>query len=268
MSYKQLSFRLIQLILVGVAVSSCVTNKKYVYLQKDDVNTKGMPLDTVLRSYDQVGFEYQIQYEDIISVRFESLSPEEYDFLNRRQQQMNFGGINQGGAMLIGEIVDKNGEIPFPFIGKVKVSDLTIFEIQDKLQTIASQYLQSPVVKVRLLNYRFTILGEVNSEGMVTVSNNRISLMEAIGLAGGLTDLADKAQVKLIRSKNGVSEVSYINLLEEEFLTSPMYYLNQGDILIVPALRQRPYRRYFGQNISLVVSTLSLILLTINLLNN
>lgn len=247
-------------------LGSCVSNKKFVYLQQDDVNKKDLNRDSVVRSYDVAQFEYRIQPEDIISVRFESLTPEDFDFLSKTQA--NQGGANNaigGNAQLIGELVDNNGEIPFPFIGKIKVAGLTTFEIQDKLQNIVAQYLESPVVKVRLLNFRFTILGEVNTEGTVVLNNQRVTLLEALGWAGGLTDLADKANIKLIRQKDGQSTVQYLDLLQEDFINSPYYYVHQNDILIVSALKQRPYRKYFGQNLALVVSTLSLLILVFNL---
>jgi polysaccharide export outer membrane protein len=238
-----------------LALSSCVTNKKYVYLQKDDVNKTRLPKDTVVREHLLAEFDYKIQPNDLISVQFESLTPDEYN-------------INQGGALLIGELVDENGEITYPVIGKVKVAGKTVFEAQEMLQQLADQYLEAPIVKVRLLNFRITILGEVTQEGTITLTNNRVNIMEAIGQAGGLTDLADKSNVKLIRQKGDRTEIVYINLLEEDFLSSPYYFVNQNDILIVPALRQRPYRRYFGQNLSLIISSLSLLLLVINLSRN
>ncbi len=266
MSFNKITFRFIQATLVALVLSSCVSNKKYVYLQQDDVNAKNLPKDSVVRSYDLMQFEYKVQPEDIISVRFESLTPEDLDFLSKNQS--NQGGANNaigGNAQLIGELVDKNGEIPIPFIGKIRVAGMTVFEIQDKIQGIVSQYLESPVVKVRLLNFRFTVLGEANNEGTVILNNNKVTLLEAIGWAGGLTDLADKSNVKLIRQKEGQSSVQYIDLLDENFMNSPYYYINQNDILIVPALKQRPYREYLGQNLALVVSTLSLLILIINL---
>lgn len=253
---------------VAIFLSSCVTNKKYVYLQKDDVNAKDLPKDSVVRSYTLQNYEYRIQSEDNISVRFESLTPEEYDIFNRDQNQQQNQNLNQGNAILIGELVDTQGEITYPVIGKVKVAGLTVFEVQTKLQQIADEYLESPVVKVRLINFRFTILGEAKKEGTVTLSNNRVNYIEAIGLAGGLTDLADKKNLKLIRQINGKAEVRYLNLLDEAFINSPEYFVHQNDILIVPALKQRPYQTYFGKNLSLVISSLSLLLITITLINS
>jgi polysaccharide export outer membrane protein len=253
---------------VFVVLISCVPNKKYVYLQHNDVNAKNLPTDTVLRNYDYDFFEYKIQPEDILSIRFESLTPKDYDFFASdaalSMQQIS----QQANPLLIGELVDKDGNVPFPVIGKVTVGGLTVYEAQDTLQRIAEQYLENPIVKVRLINFRITILGEVNKEGTITLANNRVNMMEALGLAGGLTDLADKANIKLIRIKDGKSEVQYINLLDEEFMSSPNFFVHQNDLLVVPALRQRPYRKYFGQNVSLLISALTLIVLTINLTRN
>ena len=88
-------------------------------------------------------------------------------------------------------------------------------------------------------------------------SNNRVNLLEAIGWSGGMTDLADKANVKLIRQVNGETTIQYINLLQEDFINSPYYFIYQNDVLIVPALKQRAYQTYFGKNLSLIISSLS-----------
>ncbi len=253
------------LIFLILGFASCVPNKKYVFLQKNDVNINELPNDTILRSYDNKLFDYKIQPEDILSIKIESLTPQEFDFFDKGQAQGNQMFAQQANPLLIGEIVDAEGNVPFPVIGKVRIAGYTIYQAQDTLQQLANQYLQSPMVKVRLLNFRMTILGEVNNEGTITFTNNRVNMMEAIGLAGGLSDLADKRNIKLIRQKEGGSTVQYIDLLDENFIASPNFYVNQNDILIVPALRQRPYRKYFGQNISLVVSLVSLMVLTLNL---
>jgi polysaccharide export outer membrane protein len=245
------------------AICSCVTNRKYQMMQKNDVNVQNQPTDSVMRGYELERFDYKIQTNDIINVRFESLTPKEFDFFSTQATPQQGGSI-VGGALLFGDLVDDGGEIPFPVVGKVKVAGLTIFQIQDTLQAIANRYLESPIVKARLLNYRATFLGEVNREGVVSINNNRVSMLEAIGLAGGLTDLADKTSIKLIRQKGNVSEVAYINVLDESFMHSPYFYINQNDVIVVPALKQRPYRKYFGPNLALIISSLSLLILVLN----
>ena len=268
-SRKTLSY-LSLLVLVLAISQSCVVNKKYQYLQHDDVNleTNAAPKDSVLRTYNLDDFEYKLQPEDILSVQFFSLTPEEYDFFSLKQNQ---GGNNTqqfttgAGALVYGYLIDENGEIEFPVVGPVRISGLTVFEAQNKIVEVARQYLESPVVEVRLLNFRFTVLGEVRREGTINSLNNRITMLEAIGLAGGFTDFADKANVKVIRQGEGQAQVYYLNLLEEDFVNSPFYYMNQNDVIVVPPLKQRPYQIYFGKNLALVISSVSLLLIVLNL---
>lgn len=249
---------------------SCVSNKKVTLLQKNDVDRKMLPIDSIVRSYAIDTFVYKIQSNDIVSVRFESLTSKEFDFFNPPSAQSAAalgGNLAGGGALLLGDLVDEHGEIPIPLIGKFKIEGLTIFEAQEKLRAIATNYgIKSPIVRVRLLNYRITLLGEVNKEGTILLSTNRVSLLEAIGFAGGLGELADRSKVKLIRQTGNKTEVIYLNLLEEDFFKSPYYYTYQNDILIVPALKQRSYRKYFGQNLAVFLSTVSILVLTLSLL--
>ena len=249
-----------------LALSSCVTNKKVLYLQKQgDLKKKSNPPDSAARDYALVDFNYKVQTNDIISVRYQSLTAKEFDFIQQNSQQNSNTGVNStiGGALLLGDLVDENGEIPVPVVGKVKVGGLTVFQIQDTIQKIANRYLEGTIVRARLLNYRSTILGEVNKEGSITYNNNRVSLMEAIGLAGGLTDLADRTNVKLIRQSGSRAEVHYVNLLKEDFISSPYYYVYQNDLIVVPPLKQRPFRKYFFQNMTILLS-IATVLLVIN----
>lgn len=229
-------------------------------MQKDDVNVKDLPKDTVVRSYDPAIFDYKIQPNDALYVRFQSLTPDDYNFFG----QAPSSGAGQA-VQLMSELVDPDGNITFPVIGKVKVEGLSVFQVQDTLQSLANKLLRSPVVKVRLVNYRFTMLGEVIQEGTVTTPNNRITLPEAIGLAGGLSELADRTNVKIIRQRFGETSVGYVNLLDEKLIESPYYYVYQSDVIVVPPLRQRPFRRYFAQNVGIILSATSIILLIINL---
>jgi polysaccharide biosynthesis/export protein len=249
-------------------LSSCVSNRKVTLLQKDDINSVGLPTDKVVRSYAIDSFTYKIQSNDIVSVRFESLTPKEFDFFNAQTaQQPAGGGALAASSLLVGELVDEHGEIPIPLVGKFKIAGLTVFQAQNALHEIAISYgIKSPIVRVRLINYRITLLGEVNREGTTLLTTNRVSIMEAIGLAGGLGELADRSKIKLIRQNGNKTDVIYLNLLEEDFFKSPYYYTYQNDILIVPALRQRSYRKYFGQNLAVFISAVSVLVLTLTLL--
>ena len=261
--------RLIIFVAVIALSNACVVNKKYQYLQKDDVNVRkdAIEKDSVLRSYNLSDFEYKLQPEDILSVKFYSLTPEEYDFFSIKSGGSNNYNQFQNNAsgLVNGYLIDEDGNIEFPVVGKVNVSGLTVFQAQNEILNIAKSYLKDPVVEVRLLNFRFTLLGEVKKEGTYTSLNNRITMVEALGLAGGLTDLGDKSNIKIIRQGKGKAEVYYLDLLEEDFMASPFYYVNQNDIVLVPPLKQRPYQVYFGKNLALIISSISLLLLVFNL---
>ncbi|MEZ4972110.1 MAG: polysaccharide biosynthesis/export family protein [Cyclobacteriaceae bacterium] len=250
-------------------VTACVPNKKIVFLQNDDINDRAIPKDTLLRTYNLAIREYKIQPLDILSIRIESLTEDEFDFIAKlypNAQQQQGGGNNAGSQLLNGFLVDNAGEIEFPVVGKLGFAGLSVFEAQEMLRDKFSPYLKDPVARVNLLNFRFTILGEVNAEQQVISRNTRVTIMEAIGMAGGLTDLADRNNVKIVRQNGSVSKVLYLNLLDENLLTAENYYVQQNDIIVVPPLRQRPFRKYWGQNIALFVSTVSVILFTVNLL--
>ena len=204
----------------------------------------------------------------MLNIRIESLTLDEFDFYNSDKQQISSGNGLQGGlAAIFGDLVDESGKIELVGIGKVQLGGLTIFEAQEELKKLANQSgLQEPVVNVRLMNFRFTVLGEVNNEGTIVSYNNKVTLSEAIGLAGGMGELADRSKIKLIRYKDGYTQISYINLLDEDFFQMDQTFVHQNDVLIVPPLKQRPFRKYFGQNVSLALSSLSTLLLIFSII--
>jgi polysaccharide biosynthesis/export protein len=259
MNFLNYPMRIILLIVAALMLNACVSNRKVQILQKDDVNKKGLLKDTVVRTYTSDTFQYKVQAYDMILVQIQSLTNKEFDFLSNSQVQSG------GGTSPTGEIVDENGEIQLPVIGMVKVAGLSTFEIENKIKEVASQYVDAPLVRVRLINYRVTFMGEVAREGTVTLSNSRVTLIEALAMAGGLGELADRKNIKLIRQNGSQTEVQYINILQEDFIGSPYYYVHQNDVLIVPPLRQRPLRKYILPNLSLVLSLTSVAWIIINI---
>jgi polysaccharide biosynthesis/export protein len=258
---------LLWFVAVVVIFSSCVPNKKYVLLQKNDVNKKDLKADTILRSYQLQLSNYKIQPQDLLSINVETLTPEEFNFFKELNpvQGGGGGGGAQGGAMLLrGYAVDNEGMVDFPVIGRVKLAGMSIFEAEEVMKDILKNYLRDPVLRIRLLNFRFTFVGEINTQ--ITSFNPRISMVEAIALAGGLPEMADRENIKVIRQRGDQADVFYVNLLDEAFVGSDFFYLQQNDIIVVAALKQRPFRVYWTQNIGLFVSTVSVVLLIVNLL--
>jgi polysaccharide export outer membrane protein len=232
------------------------------YLQHEDVSVSNVQVDSVVRTYNLIPFEYRIQPYDVLFLQITSLTDEKFDLFGGGNSQISGG---QGNS-LQGTMVDTDGNIEFPVAGRMKVAGLTIFEIEGQIQQMAYKYVDDPVVRVRLMNFRFTVLGEVSGEGTFNTFNQRITLAEALGLAGGLSEIANRAQIKVIRQKGDIATVHYVNLLNEDLLLSPYYYLNQNDLIIVPPLKQRPFRTYFRENVGIFVTSLSTLLLVITLI--
>lgn len=254
-------------------LTACVPNRKLVYLQQDDLKDRdAIPRDSVLRRHNMTFTEYRIQPLDMLNIQFETLTDDtdQFNFLTKLSPQMRMGGGGmQGGMMaLAGIFVDTEGYIEYPVLGKISLAGKTIFEAEKILRAIAARYVPDVVVRVRMLNFRFTVLGEINGEKVVTSFNPRLTMMEAIGMAGGFSELADRSLVKVVRQKGEQSEIFYVNLLEEKFIESPFYFVQQNDVIIVPPLKQRPFRRYFLQNLGVLTATSSFVLLILALSSN
>jgi polysaccharide export outer membrane protein len=254
---------------------ACVPNKKVVFYQKDDLkHRKEIPRDTVLRSHPLNIREYRIQPLDILSINFETLSEEDdvFDFISKLSTNNNRssggGGSSSSMVALNGVLVNTSGDVEYAVLGPIHVQGLTIFQAQDTIKKVAAKYIPDVVVRVRMLNFRFTVLGEINGgEKTVISTNTRLTMSEAMGLCGGLTELADRSLIKVIRQKGAETEIYYIDLLKEEFIESPHYYVQQNDVIIVPPLKQRPFRKYFVSNLAVISSAISFIALIISVSN-
>ncbi|MEH0155806.1 polysaccharide biosynthesis/export family protein [Limibacter armeniacum] len=230
--------------------------------------------DSVLRKYElKKTAEYLVRVDDQLHIRVASLTPSQYnafDITNpsglegRVQNTQVIGGAN---GTIYGYEVNELGEIQMPLIGSLKAEGKTLKEVENEVQVALSKYVKDPVVYVRLLNFRFSILGEVPREGMYSTFNKRITAMEAIGQAGGFGELANRENVKLIRNNNGIAEVVYLDFLDEQFVASPYYYIQPNDVLVVQPLKQRPVITYVYKNVGLIASITSLVISVATLLS-
>jgi polysaccharide export outer membrane protein len=171
-------------------------------------------------------------------------------------------------------MVGKDGAINFPVIGKIRLLGLTKAQAMDYIGQLVSDYIESPVINLQIISFKVTVLGEVLKPGPVDVRDERVSILDAIGAAGDLTIYGDRQNVLLIRDNNGAIEHVKFDMTKSDLFTSPYYYLQQNDIVIVEPNASRKKESKFGsadtyQNsllslgftaVSVIVSFLSIVL--------
>jgi polysaccharide export outer membrane protein len=215
--------------------------------------------------------ESVIQKNDILSITVSSLNPEASMIFN---QPVEAGGPNGDGtsfASASGYLVSLDGNIQFPLLGSIKAEGLTKNQLKDKLvkSFLDKKLLLDPIVTIRFTNFRITVLGEVNHPTVVNVPNEKISLLEAIGLAGDLTMYAERKNVMIIREEKDQKIIKRINLNSGELFTSPFYYLQSNDIVYVEPNKAKVASVSRGmQWVPVIMSGLTLAVLVVDRINN
>lgn len=163
-------------------------------------------------------------------------------------------------------LVNSHGEIDFPVLGKLQVGGMTRSELTDMMTKRISAYVKSPIVTIQIRNFKVSVLGEVNKPGTVNVPNERLSVLDALGMAGDLTIYGNRTNVLLIRDNNGLKEYHRFDLTSAEMLTSPYYYLQQNDVLYVEPNKARKGNAKYSQNGQFNVSLASTIINALSIL--
>lgn len=186
--------------------------------------------DAKIRSASSIP-ESLIRKNDILSITITSLNPEAYPITT----QEGVANPNVNGQPINTHLIDSDGSITLPLLGSIKAEGLTKTQLKEKIVNafVEKELLKDPVVTIRYVNFRVTVLGEVNNPTVVPVPNEKISLLEAIGLAGDLTIFARRDNIMILREENDQKIIKRINLNSSELLTSPYYYLKSNDIVYV-----------------------------------
>lgn len=227
-------------ILFMAFMSSCISNKKVVYLQ--DIKQSS---DTLKDIYSFNPQEYKVRKYDVLSVDIRTSDENANKLFNLPAPTGNIGqfGIQGGGDMyyMSGYLVDDSGRIDLPMIGKMNVAGFTIAEVKEKVNKEVSKYFNYYFVVVRLGGMRYSILGEVNQPGKYTILQTQLTIFEALSNARDLTILANRANVKILRTYPDGVKIHEVNLLDQNIINSPFYYLQQNDIIYVEPLPVRQY---------------------------
>ena len=166
----------------------------------------------------------------------------------------------QGTDPRITYLIDKEGNVDFPVLGKIKLMGLTRIEAVQKMQSVLKEYIKNPIVNLRILNYKVTVLGEVSKPGVQTIQTERITLLDALSAAGDLTIYGRRNAVTIIREKDGVKTIAKVDLTKRDFIDSPYYYLSQNDVVYVEPNKTRVDSSVVGPNIAVFVSIISLVI--------
>ncbi len=235
-------------ILLGIIfITSCASRKDVVYFQ-DTGNFETMVNNNT--------FVSKFKADDLVSIHVSSLNPEASSPFNL------FRGVAGSGGQpaQVNYLVDQAGEIDFPVIGKLKIDGLSPDELRVLLRDKLSDYLKDPIINIRLLNFTVTILGEVSTPGTYPVGGEQITILEALGFAGDLTNRGIRENVLVIRDFNGTKVYTRIDLTTKNMMKSPVYYLTQNDVVYVEPNKSAIRSSTINTNTSVAISIASILI--------
>jgi len=240
---------------------SCRSSKDLIFF-KDAANNEiiqGSPVEYILKS------------GDILYVSIKSMNPEVNTLFNPESNMET--GTGQGfmkfttpsGAYLYGFEVDVDGNLKLPMLGKIKVSGVPISQIESVVQKKADEFLNDAIVKVKLLNYKVTVLGEVRMPGTYYNYNNTITVIQALAMASGNTDYASIKKVMVVRPSADGNKSYLLDLGSKDIYSSEAFYLQPNDYVIVQPGKNKNFQLN-GQAISIFFSSVSMLILTLSFL--
>ena len=258
MSKKKSIYCLI--VLIAILLTSCASKKDILYLQ--DIESYVPELDS---TYNNI----KIKKSDLLSITVSStdqISSVPFNLpvianssgisttVNSRQQIQTY-------------LVDESGNIDFPVLGKFYVLNKSKLELIDELKEKLKVYIKEPIVTLRITNFRISVIGEVNRPGFYSVANERVTIFQAISLAGDLTLYGKRNDILVIREQsNGKKTYNKFDFTSKDILLSPFYYLHQNDVVIVSPNKAQIQSSAFNRNTSIWVSIAGVVLSVISIL--
>ncbi len=252
-------FNLLTALFCIAILSSCAKKEEFVYYQ--DIDT------VLLENASNTNFQTKLQPDDLIMIVVSAQDPESaipFNLMNT----MSANPTNPEGAGQMKQqlyLIDNQGYIEFPVLGSIKIGGLTRSEAIEYLNEEISQYINNPIINLRIVNFKVTVQGEVNRPGVHTITSERLTLMEAISLSGDMTIYGKRDNVLIIREIDGHKIPIRVDMTKSDFITSPYYYLNQNDIVYVEPNKTRINSSVVGPNLTVGISALSLLVTIIAL---
>lgn len=257
--------------LVLLVFSSCVSNKKLIYLQ--DLQSEG-PKVSSSEKFPYQEELYRLQSYDIVEITIKTASEELnkiFSIVSGDQTNMAMNMGQNGGDLFYmnGYALDQNGKVDLPLVGEVKLVGLTAEESKKLIEEKVRPFVPDDFfVRVRLGGIRFSSLGEFNAPGKVTILQNRVTIFEAIAASGDMTTIAKRDEVIMLRQYPDGSQIHKINLNDRNLLSSEYYFIRPNDVLYAVPLKVRELGAgtNFIQTLALITSTVSTFALIVTLI--
>jgi polysaccharide export outer membrane protein len=205
----------------------------------------------------------RIMPEDILDIRIAGANEATAALLNTYSSTTSAASPTNANT---GYLVDNQGDVEFPIMGKIHAAGLSREEFRDRLKERVSKYLKDPLISVKFTNFRFSVLGEVKAPGSFLVQQERVTVLEALGLSGDMTTYSRRNNVRIIRDSSGNREVGQLDFTDKAIFTSKYYYLQRNDIVYVEAEKSKSQFEDFSRVSSIVATLASIIALTITIL--
>lgn len=246
--------RIFLLAAIGFVMASCSTTKTVLpYFQDIATVSEG--------SYKTENYSPDIKPDDELMITVTSLVPEataiyNLPLSNPAMKSAMFKAVTPSQQTYI---VNSEGDISFPVLGKIHVVGLTVEQLADKLTADIAKDVDDPMVTVSLVNFKVSVAGEVRHPGTYDVTRNRYSILDALSAAGDLTEYGERSNVLLVREENGERKFVHLDLNSSETLTSPYFYLKQNDYIYVEPNKIRQENSKYNQNNSFKLTVISTI---------
>lgn len=250
------------LLVVFCFSTSCVSNKKITYFQ--DIKTVNQAqLESAAKFTEPV-----IQSDDILSINIFTLNPQSGIIINQAAATPALGGNTNGSLSTpnTGFLVDKNGDVELSLVGKVKIAGLTTYQAKELIREKVSQFYKEPNVQLRFANFKVSILGEVNSPSTYTLPNEKVSILDALSLAGDLTIYGKRENILIVRDINNRKEFARLDLNSTDIFSSPFFYLKQNDVIYVEPNKARVSANNAAQiqTLGVITSIISVLVVAIS----
>ena len=248
---------------VAFFLISCATSKDILYFQDID-QVKKQPI--------QAEYITRIAKDDLLNIVVTGPDKTVVMPFNLTLNENMMGGYTSAQS-LFPYLVDSQGNIDFPVLGRIHVEGLTRIELTNYLTERLQEYIKDPVVVISFINYKITVLGEVRSPGTYTMPSERTTILQALGMAGDLNIAAERDKVLLIREIDGVQTHVKIDLKSAQIMNSPYFYLHQNDVLYVAPSASRIVQgtntaSIWSTSLSILVSAVSVVSVILTLTNN